>query len=155
MTRRNIPFLIYLLVLSAIAGWLIHRMSWIGRVGINLAHKEYKFLKVWYQAGAAVFVTLLILYILQHFATRRLSRSSSNLVNGVALLLALGGLYMTYSDFHSDFTHSILKERFHLGAYLFWIGWISISLYLFATRQKQLRDSEQQIVGPQQGPEIR
>lgn len=146
MTRRNLPFLIYLLALSAIAGWLLHRMSWIGRVGINLIHKEYKFLKVWWQAAGAVFLTLLLLYLLQHFATRRLRRSSSNLVNGVALLLALGGLYLTYSDFHSDISHNILKERFHLGAYLFWVGWISICLYLFATRRLQLRDSEQQVV---------
>jgi len=146
MTRRNIPFVLYLLVLSAVAGWLLHRMSWIGRVGINLIHKEYKFLKVWWQAGAFVFITLLILYILQYFATRRLRRSSANIVNGVALAVAVGGLYLTYSDFHSDFSHNILKERFHLGAYLFWVGWISISLYLFATRKQQLRDSEQQVV---------
>ncbi len=146
MTRRNIPFLIYLLALSVLAGWLLHRMSWIGRVGINLIHKEYKFLKVWWQAGGAVFLTLLLLYILQHFATRRLRRGGASLVNGTALLLAAGGLYLTYSDFHTDLSHSVLRERFHLGAYLLWIGWISISLYLFATRRLQLRDSEQQVI---------
>lgn len=146
MTRRNIPFLVYLLILSGVSGWLIHKMSLLGRIGISMMYKEYAFMKVWYKAGAAVFVTLLVLYMLQHTATRRLVRNRSNLVNGAALVLALGGLYMTYSDFHSDLSHRWLKERFHLGFYLFWIGWISISIYLMATRTRQLGASKQQVI---------
>lgn len=156
MTRRNLPFLTYLLLLSAIAGWLIHKMSWLGRIGIRWMYREYSFMKVWYQAGAAVFGVLLLLFVLQYFATRHMSRGRANLVNGIALLLALGGLYMTYSDFHTDLSHKLLNERFHLGFYLFWIGWISTSLYFLVTRRLQIPPSgEHEVVRPQQGSELR
>jgi hypothetical protein len=130
--RRHIPFLIYLAVLSALSGWLMSRMSWIGRVGVNLFHKEYKFLKIWYKGGAAVLAILLLLFVLQYVAQRRLPRGTARAVQVVALLVGIAGLLLTYSDFRTDFSHNILKERFHLGAYLFWVGWISISLYLYA-----------------------
>lgn len=135
--RRNLPFILYLAVLSALSGWLMSHMSWIGRVGINLFHKEYKFLKVWYRGGGLVFGILLLLFLLQWLADRRLPRATARVAQIIALLAAICGLWVTYSDFRSDFTHNVLKERFHLGAYLFWVGWMSISLYLLATYRRQ------------------
>ena len=135
--RRNIPFIIYLAALSTLSGWLMSHMSWIGRVGVNLFHKEYKFLKVWHRGAGVVFAILLLLFILQYIAQRRLPRMTARAVQGVALLIAMAGLWLTYSDFRTDFSHNVLKERFHLGAYLFWVGWISISLYMFATARLQ------------------
>ena len=143
--RRNIPFLLYLAVLSAVSGWLMSRMSWLGRVGVNWFHKEYKFLKVWYEGGAVVFVVLLILFAIQYLADRKLKTVIARIVQVVALLAAFGGLWLTYSDFRTDFTHNILKERFHLGAYLFWVGWISISLFLLATARIQKSGSDVQV----------
>ena len=139
--RRNIPFLLYLALLSALSGWLMSHMSWIGRVGVNLFHKEYKFLKVWYKGGAVVFGVLLFFFALQWLADRKLQRRLANGVQCIALILAIAGPWATYRDFRGDFTHSILKERFHLGAYLFWIGWISISIFLVVTARIQ-RTSE-------------
>jgi hypothetical protein len=132
--RRNVPFVLYLAALSAVAGWLLSRMSWIGRVGIDIMHKEYKFLKVWYQGAGVIFAVLMILFVIQLAFQNKTRGRTSRLVHVVALLLALGGLYLTYSDFHNDFSHSLLKERFHLGAYLFWIGWISISIFFLTGR---------------------
>ena len=139
LMRRNIPFVLFLATLSALSGWLMSHMSFIGRVGVNLFHKEYRFLKVWYEGGGVVFGVLLLLFLLQWLADSRLRRSTATAIQCCTLLLAGGGLWLTYSNFRSDFTHSILKERFHLGAYLFWIGWISISLFLLATRRIQQR----------------
>lgn len=143
--RRNIPFIMYLAGLSTLSGWLMSHVSFIGRLGINFIHREYKFLKVWYKGGAVVFVVLLTLFILQWLADRRLKRPVARGVQLVALLIAVGGLWLTYSDFRSDFTHRILKERFHLGAYLFWLGWMSISLFLLATRRIQRMPSQVEI----------
>jgi len=130
--KHSLPFILYLAVLSAISGWLMSRMSWIGRVGVNLIHKEYKFLKTWYEGGGIVFGVLLILFLLQYLSRRRMAPIVSISLQLLALIAAICGLWLTYSDFREDFTHSILKERFHLGAYLFWVGWISISLYCLA-----------------------
>lgn len=132
--KRNLPFILYLAVLSAISGWLMSRMSWIGGVGINLIHKEYKFLKVWYEGAGVVFAVLMILFAVHLFFQRKTKRATARNLNIIALLVALAGLYLTYNNFRSDFTHRLLKERFHLGAYLFWIGWISISIFFLTGR---------------------
>lgn len=145
MKRRNLPFIVFLLLLSALSGWLMSHMSWIGRVGIDLMHKEYKPLKVWYRGGGIVFAILLVLFLLQWLADRKLAKPKARGVQIVALLLAVAGLLFTYNDFRTDFTHNILKERFHLGMYLFWVGWMSISLYLLATFRVQHTDSQVQV----------
>lgn len=147
--RRTIPFILFLGILSAISGWLMSRMSWIGRVGINLFHKDYKFLKVWYQGAGLVFGVLLVLFIIQWLLNRKLLQPIARTVQLVALLAAICGLWVTYIDFRSDFSHNLLKERFHLGAYLFWIGWMSISIYLLAAASPGKRPSKGEIEGLQ------
>ena len=146
--RRHLPFLIYLAALSALAGWLLSHMSWIGHLGVNLMHREYRFLRAWYKGGGLMLAILLLLFGIQYIVQRRLPRASSRGVQIVLLLFALTGLWLTYSDFHSDLTHGtfILKESFHLGAYLFWIGWISISVYMLAAVRRKL-PSELQVEG--------
>jgi hypothetical protein len=146
--RRNIPFILFLGVLSAISGWLMSRMSWIGRVGVNLFHKEYKFLKVWYKGAGVVFAILLAFFIIQWLLNRRLLTPIARTVHIMALLAAICGLWLTYADFRTDFSHGLLKERFHLGAYLFWIGWMSISLFLLATARSQKRPLQTEIKRP-------
>ncbi len=145
--HRNLPFILYLAVLSALSGWLMSHMSWLGRIGINWFHKEYKFLKVWYQGGGLVFGILLLLFLLQWLADRKLPQTTARIIQVVALLAAICGLWVTYSDFRSDFTHNILKERFHLGAYLFWVGWMSISLFLLVTYRLQHAGLKSEVKG--------
>ena len=54
--------LIFLLaILSTVSGYLLSKASLVGRIGINLFYKEYKFLKVWWQGALVVFIVLLIL----------------------------------------------------------------------------------------------
>jgi hypothetical protein len=52
------------------------------------------------------------------------------------LIVAIVGLYFTYRDFQYYYAHRWLKEKFHLGGYLFWIGWIGISLFFLFSRQE-------------------
>jgi hypothetical protein len=145
MRRNNPAFLLFLAILSVLSGWLMSRMSWIGRMGINLFHKEYRFLKVWYRGAGAVFATLLALFLIQWLLDRKLPRMGARATQLAGLAAAICGLWLTYSDFRTDFSHSILKERFHLGAYLFWIGWMCISLYLLVTVRRQRAISEVQV----------
>lgn len=134
--RRNIFFVLYLAVLSVISGWLMSRMSWIGRVGVNLMHKEYKFLKIWYEGGGVVFIVLLLFFVMQYLAQRKLPHIVAQGVHGLCLTVATIGLWATYSNFRTDLSHNLLRERFHLGAYLFWIGWISICMFMFTTPKR-------------------
>ena len=134
--RRHLPFIIYLALLSLLSGWLMAHMSWIGRVGIRWMHREYSFLKVWYKGAAVVFAVLLGLHGIGALAKQYFSNGGARLYFIICLSLAAGGLYFTYLDFRRDFTHHILKENFHLGAYLFWAGWMSSSLFYLAIKKR-------------------
>lgn len=119
-----------------VSGWLLSRMSLIGKVGIWLMHDEYSFLKVWYEGAAVVFIVLMALHGIGALAKHKLSTKSASIYFVATLILAAAGLYATYHDFRSDFTHRILKERFHLGAYLFWAGWMSSSLFYLVIKKR-------------------
>ena len=110
--------------------------SLIGRIGINLFYHEYRFLKTWWKGALAVFSVLAVLLILQGIAERKLAFRTAKLLHVGMIVLALVGLYMTYSDFQHTSTHRWLKEKFHLGAYLFWIGWIIVSLFYLTVGKK-------------------
>jgi hypothetical protein len=108
--RRALPFVVYLALLSLLSGWLMSRMSWVGRMGVNLIHREYRFLKYWYKGAALVFGVLLLLFLLQSWARRRLSQAKNRGLQIFALVAAVTGLWATYSDFRSDWSHSLLRK---------------------------------------------
>lgn len=136
MLKRTIYLLIFLAALSLLSGYQISKASWVGKLGISLFYKQYNFLKIWWQAALIVFGGLLVLLIISALARKTLNPLSAIIANIISLLLALGGLYFTYKDFRHDISHRLLGEPFHIGVYLFWIGWISISLvYLFSKKK--------------------
>jgi hypothetical protein len=131
--------MILLAVLSVIAGSLLSGASLAGRAGISLFYSEYGFLKVWWQAALAIFVLWMILLVVQRVVHNKAALPTARIVHVFALLLALAGLYFTYYDFRHSLSHRLLGERFHLGAYLFWFGWMIISLfYLLQKKHKAL-----------------
>jgi hypothetical protein len=130
--RKYVSLTFVLAVLSLLSGYLLSKVSLTGRAGISLFYKEYRFLKVWWQGALVVFGTLLLLLLLQASISSKLTRTKANLFHGFMILLALLGLYFTYQDFRHTIAHRLLGERFHLGAYLFWISWIiSSAVQLF------------------------
>ena len=132
--KKNILFLLFMAMLSAVSGLLMSKMSFIGRVGINLMHKEYKFLKVWWQGALAVFAALLLLFIVHAIVQKVFPIMLARFIHFVLLLAAIGGLYLTYSDFEDDFSHHLLRNNFHLGAYLFWGAWMLMCIF-FMTKK--------------------
>ena len=137
---KRTSFLLFILaVLSAISGYLLSKASLVGRAGISMFYKEYQFLKVWWQGALVVFVVLLLLVLIQGAVQRKAARGSANFIHIICILLALAGLYFTYNDFRHDLSHRLLGERFHLGAYLFWVGWIIISMFYLAQRKTTRR----------------
>lgn len=128
--------LIILLVLSVLTGYVLSKASLVGRVGISLFYKQYKFLKVWWQAGLVVLAVWLLLFFLLDWVQRRKAPRTARLTQIGALVLALVGLFFTYQDFRHTLSHRWLGERFHLGGYLFWIGWIMISVFYLTDNRK-------------------
>jgi hypothetical protein len=138
--KKQLPLLLFLLVLAGLSGYLMSKPSLIGRVGMDLFYKQYKFLKNWWQGALLVFVVWLILFIIEGIAQQKLSIQRNRMAQGCMILLALVGLYFTWSDFQHTTSHRWLKERFHIGAYLFWLGCILISIsYLFQKKEEVIQ----------------
>jgi len=55
------------------------------------------------------------------------------LASGGLLVAGVLGLVITYYDFQHTYSHRLLKERFHLGFYLFWLGWMGTCVFFLVT----------------------
>lgn len=137
MNAKRISLLVaFLAALASFSGYLMSQASFIGRLGMTFVYKEYRFLKTWWKGALVVFAVWMILLIVQAIVERKLSKQQAIIVHIICILLALAGLYFTYLDFQNTTSHRWLKERFHIGAYLFWIGWIIISVFFMAQKRK-------------------
>jgi hypothetical protein len=116
--------------------------SLVGRIGIDLFYKQYQFLKIWWQGAILVFITWMILLGFQAYLLKKLSILKSRIVLFSSILIAIIGFYFTWDDFRQTTTHRWLKERFHIGAYLFWLGWILISIFLLLQNKHKATEHE-------------
>jgi hypothetical protein len=126
---------IFLFVLAGFAGYLLSRASLVGRVGISLFYTQYKFLRVWWQAGAVILSVWVLLFFLHRWLAKRIAEKRQKTIHLAAILLAALGLYFTNQDFQHTLSHRLLGTKFHVGAYLFWMGWIGISLYYMTDKK--------------------
>ncbi|MET0635343.1 MAG: hypothetical protein ABWZ25_04910 [Chitinophagaceae bacterium] len=128
--KKKIAILVFCqLLFTWIQVYLISKISLIGKIGISLAYKEYKFLRsFWKTWFLLVGVQLLVIAILT-YTYRTQTRKKHSITCGVIFLLAVLGLIYTYNDFVHTYSHRLLKERFHLGFYLFWIGMMASSVF--------------------------
>ena len=150
---KKTALLVFILgCLSVTSGWLLSKASLVGRAGISLFYKEYRFLKTWWQDALTVLIVLILLLLLQGIAQRKLDRHKTNILHISMLLLSMIGLYFTYYDFRHTTSHRLLGERFHLGAYLFWIGWMIISLF-YLNQNKEHAKERRHITVPEAEPE--
>jgi hypothetical protein len=134
--KRNSIFVLALALFSLIDGYLLSAISLVGRTGINLFYTQYKFLKTWWKGALLVFIVWAILFTVQSYFGKRASKATSNIINCAALIIAIIGLYLSYADFRNSLSHRWLGERFHLGVYLFWLGWIAISIFMLLKKRE-------------------
>lgn len=144
--KRKIAILV---LCQAIFTWLqvyfISKISLIGKIGIAVAYKEYRFLRSpWKTYSLLMGVQLLVIGILM-YTRHRLPARKHYLACAIVLVLALLGLWYTYNDFVHNYSHRLLKERFHLGFYLFWIGMIATSIFFFVLPKKNIVGLNQQV----------
>ncbi len=131
--KRLSLLVLFEIIISLIAGILMSQMSWIGRMGINFIRTEYKIFKSWWKTALAILAIQLVLILLQWIIKRTCKLSTSRIIFLFFLLVGIAGLGYTFYDFSSVYEHRIMKEKFHLGGYLFWIGWIASNLYFLVT----------------------
>lgn len=136
--KKQFSFIVFLAVLSVLSGVLVSKMSLLARTGISVFKKKYAlyaFMKTWWQSALLFFGILMILLIVQRKLQQRLSVRNGVLLQIACIFLALLGLFYTYNDFRSELTHRWAGERLHLGFYLFWLGWVCVSLFLLVQKK--------------------
>ena len=133
--KRSASLTLFLAMLSVVAGYLLSNASWIGKMGMDMFYDEYSFLNTWWKGALIVFAIQIFLYAAQSAEVLYTYPQVSKLVNIIAICMAVVGLYLTYDDFRQDIGRRWMGERFHLGAYLVWIGWIIISVYLLMRKE--------------------
>ena len=115
--------------LCLLSAYLVSKISTIGKIGIALFYKEYRLLRSGWKTFLLFFGIQLLIILLLHLTQKRSSAKKTIFTASVFIALALIGLLTTFNDFHHTYSHRLLKERFHLGFYLFWIGWIASCVF--------------------------
>lgn len=135
------PYLFLLqAILSVCSGFLISKMSWIGRIGVTWFMPQYIIFKSWWETAIVLFMVQAIVLFIQWLIKKKASPKAASFTILVFILIGIAGLYFTYNDFQSTFTHKLMKEKFHLGFYLFWLTWVIGSLYILTVKKKPARD---------------
>lgn len=129
-------------LLSLLEAFLISKISLIGRIGIATVHKEYRLLRSGWKTFLLLFgiqvIIIIALYIIQKKYTKKITTIAASLL----FLLGVLGLFITFQDFLNTYTHRLLKERFHLGFYIFWLSWIGTCLYFLVTTHKETKNTD-------------
>jgi hypothetical protein len=125
------------LLLAPLSGYLLSKASLIGKTGINLFYKQYKFLKTPWKGTLLIAATLSILWLVHGQIQNRSGGKMRIALHFLLAILGLVGLILTYQDFRNSISHRLLGERFHLGAYLFWVAWLIISFSFILQGKKE------------------
>ena len=141
MDKKIISLNAILAPLAIIAGWTLSKSTFVGKVGIHFLHREYAFLNFWWKGALFIWSVWVVLEIIQYLIWKKYRRSINQTAQATFIFLAVLGLYYTYLDFRT-FSHGLLGERFHIGGYLFWIGWCIISIFFIKLRNEIIVTNE-------------
>ncbi|MBN9484325.1 MAG: hypothetical protein BGO70_12580 [Bacteroidetes bacterium 43-93] len=133
--KRQLPIIAILAAFSIISGYMIHKMSWLAKVGIRWVYREYDIFKSWPKTSLMEFVVLMLLLAVHNAIFKYATVRNATISFIASVIIALFGLYYTYNDFRHELSHRLAGERFHIGFYLFWLGWIIIGLYSLARKR--------------------
>jgi hypothetical protein len=134
--KPNTILILSLAIFSIIDGYLLSTISLVGRAGISLFYTQYQFLKSFWKGALLVFIVWMILFTILVLIDKKVEKSKSNVIHSIFLIAAIGGLYFSYSDFRNSLSHKWLGEPFHLGVYLFWTGWIAITIFMLSKKKR-------------------
>ena len=138
MNRKLITLNTALIPLAVIVGWTLSKAAIVGKVGIHFLHREYAFLNSWWKGALVVWGVWVVLEIVQYRVWQKYRPGINLIIQAACIILAVLGLIYSYFDFRT-FSHGLLGERFHIGGYLFWIGWCIISIFFINSGRKKFR----------------
>lgn len=138
--RRLLMLSAIQVVVSLVSTYLISKISFIGKAGIFLFYREYRILRSGWKTFLLLLGIQLLVVIVLEVISRRYDRRILRYWASGLLVLAVVGLLATYNDFQNTFSHRLLKERFHLGFYLFWLGWGFTCVYYFLAVRPPIPD---------------
>jgi hypothetical protein len=144
MNKKLVSLNAILVPLAAITGWTLSKATIVGKVGIHFLHREYAFLNSWWKGALFMLSVWIVLEIIQYRIWKKYRPTVNVAIQVVFIVLAIMGLYYTYLDFRT-FSHGLLGERFHIGGYLFWMGWCIISIFFIKLQNNQIEIKETQI----------
>jgi hypothetical protein len=122
-------------LLSWIAAYLISKISLIGRIGIATVHREYRVLRSAWETFLLLLGVQVAIIVILRIIQIKYSRKVTIIATSLLMLIAVLGLLVTLWDFLNTYTHRLLKERFHLGFYFFWLGWIGTCLFFLTIKE--------------------
>jgi len=143
MDKKIISLNAILIALAVIIGWTLSKATIIGKVGIHFLHREYMFLNSWWKGALLVWGVWLILEIIQYRIWKRNRKNVNLAIQSTFIFMAILGLYFTYLDFRT-LSHGLLGDRFHIGGYLFWIGWCMISIFFIKRGNEDVATKDNQ-----------
>lgn len=138
MQRKQTITLIATAFFSIISGYLLSAISLVGRVGIGLFYQQYRFLKIWWKGALLVFAVWSFVWIFQLLVRKKINVVRANVLHSIFLILGIVGMYFSYNDFSHTISHRWLGERFHLGVYLFWSGWLALTISVWVQTEPKI-----------------
>lgn len=153
--KQLLPLIAAQALLCLLSAYLISKISLIGKIGIAVFYKEYKWMRSGWKTFLIFFTVQLIVIGILFFLHRYRSRKATGYTAVGIMAVALIGLWLTYNDFLHTYTHRLLKERFHMGFYLFWLGMTGSCVFflVLSALSRQRIISEKQILVERTEPE--
>lgn len=133
--KNNIVLTLFQGVLSVVSSILISNMSFIGRLGISLQYREYLVFKTWWKTALLLFAVQFTLILVLATAKKLGNPIFFRFFTILLFIAGLVGCYFTFVDFTTT-NHKLMKQYFHFGFYLFWIGWFISCLYFMFAKNK-------------------
>lgn len=136
MKRFWVIFIIQLCI-SLISAYLITQMYWLGKIGVSLFYTEYAILKSFWKVALILFSVQTLFLIILHTLYSFRKILALKILSGIISISSLLGLAYAVYDFSETFSHRILKEKFHIGVYLFLISIFCLSVFYFFIEKKK------------------
>lgn len=134
--------IIFQIIISAVSAWLLAQMSFLGKIGISLFYKEYQILRNPWQTGAMLIGIQLFVILILWIFYRGFGKKATHFMAILVIILALVGLGYTIYDFQEEFSHKMLKTKFHIGGYLIWVGMMVSGLFFLLKNKRTLIEND-------------
>ena len=117
-------------IISIISSILISKMSFIGKIGVSTFYSQYAVFKTWWKTAFILFIIEFLLLLFLKIFKEKVSITFARILAFLLIIIGSIGAYLTYIDFTTT-SHKMMRFSFHLGFYLFWVGWFISCFYFF------------------------